>query len=152
MNQRAKYVGKILFRPSSKVTVQTHRQTHTRTHTGPIALPAPRVASNKSSTYSTYVRRAIFIQRTITEQTRKDVSWKNNSATTPRLLTGCSLATKTINPKVIWVEPGRHPSRQNNYATKSPLVTIGCPTFPPKPLLPLRRSPHPSLDRTHSPP
>ena len=45
---------------------------------------------------------------------------------------------------------------ENNYATKSPMVIVGCPTFNPK----IAASPstfsthltHPSLDRPHSPP
>jgi len=44
---------------------------------------------------------------------------------------------------------------ENNYSTKSPLVTMGCPTFTPKTALPFRRWPqliHPSLDRHHLPP
>ena len=43
----------------------------------------------------------------------------------------------------------------HNYATKFPLVTMGCPKFTPKTALPLWQSPphliHPSLDRPHSP-
>jgi len=45
---------------------------------------------------------------------------------------------------------------ENNYATKSPFVTMACPTFTPKIAPSLRRSPshliHPSLDGPHSPP
>jgi len=45
---------------------------------------------------------------------------------------------------------------ENNYATKSPLVTIGCLTFTTKLFLPFWRSPphliHISHDRTHPPP
>jgi len=45
---------------------------------------------------------------------------------------------------------------ENNYATKSPLVTVGCPTFTPITAPSLRRSPphlytHPSTDPTHHP-
>ena len=43
----------------------------------------------------------------------------------------------------------------HNYATNSPLVTVGRPKFPPKPAASLWRSPphliYPSLDRPHSP-
>jgi len=49
---------------------------------------------------------------------------------------------KTRNPKVIWEEPYRHPSRQR--AAESPLVTMGCATFNPKIAPSLRRSPPPS--------
>jgi len=45
---------------------------------------------------------------------------------------------------------------KNNYAKKSPLVTMGCPTFTPKLPIPLRRSPpdliHPPFKWPHSPP
>ena len=45
---------------------------------------------------------------------------------------------------------------ENNYVTKSPLFTMGCPTLPGNLFNPFRRSAphltHPSLDRPHLPP
>ena len=38
----------------------------------------------------------------------------------------------TRNPKVVWEQPRRHPQGRNRYVTKSPLVTMGCPTFTPE--------------------
>ena len=71
-----------------------------------------------------------------------------------------AFATKAKNAKVIWEDPHRHPHlmAENNYATKSSLVTVGCPTFSLPPKLPLHFDDlhthlmHPSLERHHSPP
>jgi len=38
----------------------------------------------------------------------------------------------TRNPQVIWDEPHHHLMAKNNYAIKSPLVTMACPTLTPK--------------------
>jgi len=69
----------------------------------------------------------------------------------------------TRNPKVIWEEPRRHPSRQRITMHKVSLVTMGCPTFTPPSLPPSPKNyPFPfndlhpiwypsSTDRTHHP-
>jgi len=66
-------------------------------------------------------------------------SWQHHLPHTIRLHTRnwkiiCNYCTLIItrNTKVIWEQSCRHSHTENNYATKSPSVTMGCPTFTPK--------------------
>jgi len=74
------------------------------------------------------------------------------------LQTCITVRSRTRNSKVIWEEPRRYPpprTAENNYTTRSPLVTMECPTFTLKAAPSLRRSPphliYPFVDRPHSP-
>jgi len=74
----------------------------------------------------------------------------------PRLLKAVR-TRKTRNPKVIWEEPRRHPSRQRTTPQSPHWLQCDSP-YLPSPKLPLpfdNRNPrliHPSLDRRRSPP